>query len=160
MTTPPPLDHWAYRVADRDLAAHSFTLIGYKIVDEFDLTLEDGSTAKSYALAHPYCPEIFISSGPSGSKIGRWVEKRGGKGSLHHVAYAVDDVWATMKEWQDDGVEFDREEPLVCKCENPLVQVFTKEDPRTGLIYELITRNGHPGFCAANVKRLMEGSSE
>ena len=160
MTKPLSLDHSAYRVSDRDAVAASFTLVGYTVADEFDLVLEDGSSAKSYALTHPHCPEIFISSGPPGSKINRWVETRGGLGGLHHVAYTVSDVWETMREWKAEGVEFDRDEPLVCSCENPLTQVFTKEDPATGLIYELITRNGHPGFCRENVRRLMSGSAE
>lgn len=160
MNLPLPFDHYALRVPNREAAVKSLTLAGYFVVDEFDLVLEDGSTAKSFALAHSLNPEVFVSSGPPGSKIQRWVEKRGGGGAIHHIAYAVDDVWETMQEWKAEGVVFDREEPLVCSCEKPLVQVFTKEDPATGLVYELITRNGHPGFCRENVRRLMDGSSE
>lgn len=155
-----PLDHYALRVLDREAAAKSYTRAGYFVVDEFPLVLEDGTTAQSYALAHETNPEVFISSGPEDSKIWCWVQKRGGRGALHHVAYAVDDVRATMTEWQEKGVVFDREEPLVCSCPNPLVQVFTVEDPATGLVTELIERNGHPGFCRENVRRLMSGSTE
>lgn len=155
-----PFDHYALRVLDRHEAVKSLTLAGYYVVDEFDLVLDDGSTAKSFALRHPTNPEVFVSSGPTGSKIHRWVMKRGGKGAVHHVAYAVDDVWEAMRKWQEEGVVFDRDEPLVCSCEEPLVQVFTKEDPASGLVYELITRNGHPGFCRENVTRLMSGSDE
>lgn len=64
-----------------------------------------------------------------------------------------------MKQWKAEGVKFDRDEPLKCGCDTPLVQIFTEEDPTTGLVYELIERNGHPGFCPDNVKRLMDGSS-
>jgi len=159
MNLPLPLDHHAIRVLDREAAATRLTLMGYWIVADFDLVLEDGSTAKSYAMAHSLNPEIFVSSGPEGSKIHRWVEKHGGKGAVHHIAYAVDSVAETMAEWLNEGVVFDRKEPLVCPCETPLVQIFTEEDPATGMIYELIERNGHPGFCQANVARLMGGSS-
>lgn len=145
---------------DRDAALTSFTRIGYEVVDEFELTLEDGSTAKSFALKKPGQPEIFISSGPDGSKIHKWVTNRNGPGAVHHFAYSVINVQQTMDEWREQGVEFQTDRPLVCPCDIPLIQVFTKPDPSTGLIYELITRNGHPGFCAANVKRLMEGSPE
>lgn len=155
-----PFDHYALRVLDRNEAVKTLTLAGYYVVDEFDLVLDDGSTAKSFALRHPINPEVFVSSGPPGSKIHRWVERRGGKGAIHHIAYAVDDVWETMRAWQAEGMAFDRDEPLVCSCDEPLVQVFTKEDPASGLVYELITRNGHPGFCRENVTRLMSGSDE
>ena len=158
MSKPLPVDHWAYRVTNREEAAQALTLLGYEIVEEFDLVLEDGSTAKSYALTHPFSPEIFVSAGPLGSKIDDWVGRHGDIGAVHHVAYAVENVWEAKKEWEADGVEFDREEPLVCPCDEPLVQIFTKPDPRDGLIRELITRNGHPGFCKENVRRLMSGS--
>lgn len=154
-----PFDHYALRVLDREAAVASLALAGYTIADEFDLVLEDGSTARSYALRHPTNTEVFVTSGPEGSKIHQWVTNRGGRGAIHHVAYAVDDVLKTMREWQSRGMEFDRETPLECSCATPLVQVFTKEDPATGLVYELIARNGHPGFCRENVTRLMSGSS-
>lgn len=153
-----PLDHFALRVLDRDAAAKSLTLFGYKPVEEFELLLDDGSRAMSYAMDHPYSPDVFVSSGPEGSKIHRWVMERGGVGGLHHLAYAVDDVAKTMKKWKRLGIEFDRLKPLVCPCETPLVQVFTEEDPATGVVVELISRGGHPGFCKANVAHLMSDS--
>jgi len=154
------LDHYALRVPDRDEATALLTAWGYTIVDRFNIVLADGSTAQSYALTHPFNPDVFVSSGPKGSKIQRWVEKRGGKGAVHHLAYHVDDVAAVMDDWRLIGVKFQSEEPLVCSCPAPLTQVFTEEDPESGLIYELITRNGHPGFCAENVARLMQRSPE
>ena len=155
-----PLDHVALRVADRDAALPSFTRIGYEVVTSFPIVLEDGSTAQSYALEKPGQPGIFISSGPPGSKIHRWVHDRGGRGAIHHHAYVVDSVADEMKRWKNKGVKFTTDEPIVCGCEIPLTQVFTEEDPATGLVYELIERNGHPGFCPDNVAKLMSSSSE
>jgi catechol 2,3-dioxygenase-like lactoylglutathione lyase family enzyme len=152
------LDHVALRVFDRDEALRFLTLLGYKPADSFDLVLEDGSRASCYALRHDTSPEVFVSSGPEDSFIWRWVQKRGGVGAVHHLAYAVDDVAKTMHAWEFLGIEFQSSEPLVCDCETPLTQVFTKPNPATGLIYELIARNGHPGFCETNVKRLMDSS--
>lgn len=145
---------------DRDAALTSFTRIGYEVVDEFELTLRDGSKARSYALRKEGEPEIFISSGKPGSLMWNWVTARGGRGAIHHLAYAVDDVAATMERWKALGVKFTKPEPIVCSCEKPLTQIFTEEDPTTGLIYELIHRNGHPGFCEENVAELMNTSPE
>jgi len=153
------LDHLALRVPDREAAVTKLTDAGYTIVDSFDIVLADGSTAQSYALTHPCLPDMFVSSGPPGSLISNWVEGKGGKGAVHHLAYVVDDVFAAVDEWGLVGIKFQTPEPIICSCPSPLVQIFTEEDPTTGLVYELITRNGHPGFCKENVRRLMEASS-
>jgi len=62
-----------------------------------------------------------------------------------------------MKKWEEEGfAEFYTDEPIF--CENPrLVQVFTKPSELTGVIYELITREGD-GFCQNSVRELMEST--
>lgn len=100
-------------------------------------------------------PEIFVSDGQPGSIVGDWVEARGGIGGIHHIAYQVDSVAETMKEWKSKGyAEFSSDEPLKCPG---LTQVFTKPSALTGVIYEFIER-GEFGFCASNVKQLMEST--
>ena len=96
--------------------------------------------------------EIFVSSGPVGSIVGDWVDSHSGVGGIHHIAYQCDNVAAKMKEWKEAGyAEFLSEEPMTCPG---LVQVFTKPSELTGVIYELISREGD-GFCEDNVKNLM-----
>ena len=100
-------------------------------------------------------PEIFISDGPDGSIVGDWVNERGGVGGIHHMAYQVEDIEATMHSWKQMGyAEFLSEKPLECPG---LKQVFTKPSELTGVIYELINRTGK-GFCEASVKNLMEST--
>lgn len=181
------LDHIAYRVKDRDKTAKFLTdAFGYKVQTEFDIKLEDGSTAKCIALEPPekelpalnfqcisyvpvgprvphqqvmyhMAPEIFVSSGPPGSLIDNWVEQWGrGIGGIHHLAYQVDDVEAKMKEWIENGWAFTTNEAL--KCED-LTQVFSLPHPLTGMIYEFIERKGQQGFCKDNVARLMQSTA-
>ena len=105
---------------------------------------------------HAPC-EIFVSDGPPGSIVGDWVSARNGVGGIHHIAYQCDSVDATMKEWREKGyAEFLSEEPMTCPG---LVQVFTKPSELTGIIYELISREGD-GFCEDNVKDLMNSTKE
>jgi catechol 2,3-dioxygenase-like lactoylglutathione lyase family enzyme len=100
-------------------------------------------------------PEIFVSDGTTGSIVGDWVAARGGVGGVHHMAYQVDSVENTMKEWIDKGyAEFTSEKPMKCPG---LTQVFTKPSALTGVIYEFIERGEH-GFCKDNVKQLMEST--
>ena len=96
--------------------------------------------------------EIFVSSGSVGSIVGDWVAARSGVGGIHHIAYQCDDVAGTMRQWKEAGyAEFLSDEPMTCPG---LVQVFTKPSELTGVIYELISREGD-GFCEDNVKNLM-----
>ena len=163
--------------------------LGYKIANEFTIDFQDKTTADCIALTPPEDrskniedwninintgpisfppktgfnlhapPEIFVSDGPKGSIVGEWVESRGGVGGVHHLAYQVDDVEKIMNEWKDKGyVEFLTEEPLFCK-ETKLTQVFSKPSELTGVIYELISREGD-GFCEDNVKNLMLSTQE
>ncbi len=178
------LDHIAFRVADRDKTARFLMdSLGYTYTDdnEFEITLGDGSKARCIALEPPekrrrgmpwefmgflpepatyhLAPEIFVSDGPPGSVIGDWVAERGGVGGVHHMAYMVDDVEATMNEWISKGyAEFLSEKPLHCEESDPeLHQVFTKPSQLTGIIYEFIQRGRH-GFCTDNVAGLMDST--
>ena len=100
-------------------------------------------------------PEIFVSDGSEGSIVSDWVAARGGIGGIHHIAYQVYDVEATMKEWQEKGyAEFSSDKPMTCPG---LTQIFTKPSELTGVIYEFIKRDNF-GFCRDNVKLLMEST--
>jgi 4-hydroxyphenylpyruvate dioxygenase-like putative hemolysin len=170
------LDHIAYRVKDREQAVAFFKqAFGYSVQTEFMIKLEDGSEAKCTAMEPPekaqagdehpefvlgayhLAPEIFISDGPAGSLIARWVESWGrGTGGIHHMAYQVSSVAKTMEEWKNKGWLFTTEAPLSC---DELTQVFTQPNPITGVIYEFIERKGQHGFCKDNVAALMQSTA-
>lgn len=104
------------------------------------------------SVAFHMAPEIFVSDGDPESIVGKWVAKRDGIGGIHHLAYQVDSVEATMQEWREKGyAEFTSDKPLTCPG---LTQVFTKPSELTGVIYEFIER-GAQGFCRDNVRDLM-----
>jgi catechol 2,3-dioxygenase-like lactoylglutathione lyase family enzyme len=175
------LDHIAYRVKDRQLAADFFfTTLGYtksaEIPEGFDIQFEDGTFAKCLVLEPPEtnfttvtgsgriledltygefhsAPEIFVSDGSENSVVYNWVENHGP--GIHHLAYEVGSVSEMMKCWQGKGIQFTTSEPLSCPG---LVQAFTVPDPITGIIYEIIERESQ-GFCKENVKDLMESTN-
>jgi 4-hydroxyphenylpyruvate dioxygenase-like putative hemolysin len=114
---------------------------------------ENNFQGANYHLA----PEIFVSDGTPDSIVGKWVKARGDIGGIHHVAYQVDSVAETMKEWREKGyAEFTTEDPLTCPG---LTQCFTKPSELTGVIYEFIERESQ-GFCKDNVKDLMNSTKE
>lgn len=176
------LDHVAFRVKDREQTARFFEkAFGYRVQAEFDLVLEDGSTASCFAMEPPekrmeglpfvqgmllgrlaneeieyhLAPELFVSSGPEDGTIGQWVAKRAGIGGVHHLAYQVDDVAAKMAAWKAMGIDFTTPEPLVCP---DITQVFSHPLSLTGVIYEFIERRGKHGFCRENVAKLMSST--
>ena len=127
--------------------------------NEWDVLLADRPDDEEDVEFHSYHapPEIFVSDGLPGSIVGDWVLERGGIGGVHHIAYQVDDVAAVMQLWENEGyAEFYSEGPITCK-DPDLVQVFTKPSELTGVIYELISREG-VGFCKDSVKNLMEST--
>lgn len=156
--------------------------LGYRLENEFQIEFSDNTKADCISLVPPekraslpsiwtlnsvYStedssnepniyhapPEIFISDGPDGSVVGDWVKQNGA--GVHHMAYEVEDVEKTMEEWRQKGyAEFCSDKPMSCPG---LVQVFTKPSEITGIIYELISRQGE-GFCKDNVKSLMEST--
>lgn len=102
-------------------------------------------------------PEIFVSDGTPDSIVGKWVAARAGVGGIHHLAYQVDSVENTVKEWREKGyAEFSSEKPLTCPG---LVQIFSKPSSLTGVVFEFIERGKH-GFCKENVKELMQSTKE
>ncbi len=157
------LDHIAYRVANRDETVDFLcSLFGYEVGAEFKINFDDGSTADCKALVdvyHKASPEVFVSEGSPDSIVDKWVKERGGTGGIHHMAYSVEDIDKTVKEWKEKGVEFLTNEIIDCPDDN-LRQIFTKpRDLLGGIIIELIER-GDKGFCQNSVKNLMESTKE
>lgn len=179
------IDHIAIRCKDRHKTAKFYIeCFGYRIAEDlqdgFEIIFDDGSKSQCLVLLPPeqidgsfpwttkqyfsgtftdyhMSPEIFISDGDENSIVGKWVKERGGNAGIHHMAYQVDNVEKTMKEWKEKGyAEFASEKPLTCPG---LTQVFTKPSELTGIIYEFITRENH-GFCKENVKSLMESTKD
>jgi len=179
------IDHIAYRVKDKEETAQFLMdFLGYKkpenLQEGFDIQFEDGTWAKCLVLEPPekslfnmpwrhlevglmesfeyhLAPEIFVSSGSPGSIVDQWVKNKGGIGGIHHIAYQVKSVQGVIDKWRGGGfLEFASEEPLRC---DGLVQVFTKPLELTGVIYEFIERTSQ-GFCAENVKDLMNSTKE
>ena len=170
------LDHIAYRVKDRNKTASFIKKVyGYHLQQEFEIQLDDGTCARCIALQQYHgkpemfilhsnhldqdyhlAPEIFVSDGPPGSLIDRWVEQWGrGVGGIHHLAYMVPNVAEHMKYWQANGLAtFTTDEPLTCEG---VRQVFTDPHPLTGIVYEFIEREEF-GFCKDNVSKLMDST--
>lgn len=163
------IDHIALRCSDRKAVAMFYIdAFGYKYDQKFRIPL--GEAPDEYA-DYADCvvlkpigegePEVFISDGPAGGLIDKWVKEREREkhSLIHHIAYAVGNVQATMDLWlKNKWAEFTTEKPIVCP-EDGLIQVFTKPHPLTFLTYEFIQRPvDGKGFCRSSVREIMIAS--
>lgn len=177
---PLPIHHIAYRVRDKDEAAKFFiSHLNYYVQDKFPIYFNDDKTDvaqclalspinsidnQSFCFLEPYIPnlsfraewhrppEIFISEGTQNSIVGEWVNRKGP--GIHHIAFAVYNIREVVDKWISDGIEFSSNDVMEC---DGLKQIFTKEHPVLGIVFELIETT-NKGFCVSNVKNLMEAS--
>ena len=151
------LDHIAYRVTNRKKAAGFLAkTLKYTTNTEFEIVFDNKSTAECLVLEpnSSQNPEIFISDGTDNSVVGEWVQAQNGSGGIHHIAYRVNDIYAIVQEWKENGVQFLTEDVIDCPEDN-MKQIFSKPlDILGGLIIELIERQDK-GFCQNSVKDLM-----
>ena len=151
------LDHIAYRVTNRKKAAGFLAkTLKYTTNTEFEIVFDNKSTAECLVLEPNSSknPEIFISDGTYDSVVGEWVQAHNGNGGIHHIAYRVNDIYAIVQEWKENGVQFLTEDVIDCPEDN-MKQIFSKPlDILGGLIIELIERQDK-GFCQNSVKDLM-----
>ena len=154
------LDHIAYRVTNRKKAADFLEkTLKYTTNTEFEIVFDNKSTAECRVLEPSSSPnpEIFISDGTYNSVVGEWVQAHNGNGGIHHIAYRVNDIYAIVQEWKENGVQFLTEDVIDCPEDN-MKQIFSKPlDVLGGLIIELIERQDK-GFCQNSVKDLMNST--
>ena len=92
--------HVGVVVADLDEAAASYRALGLAELDRFAVPAQ-GIEAVLFRLGAGYV-ELISPTDPDGA-IGRYLAKRGP--GMHHAAYRVDDVDATLAALADQGIE-------------------------------------------------------
>ncbi len=100
------LHHVGVVVADLDAAAASYARLGFPAGERFAVP-EQGIEAIVYHVGPGYM-ELISPTDPEGA-IGRYMAKRGE--GTHHVAYAVDDIAATLDSLRAAGVRLIDETP-------------------------------------------------
>lgn len=92
--------HVGVVVADLDAAAASYRALGFDEHDRFAVPAQ-GIEAALFRLGAGYV-ELITPTDPEGA-IGRYLAKRGP--GMHHAAYRVDDVDATLAALAEQGIE-------------------------------------------------------
>lgn len=93
---------------------------------------------------------VLIKGTSEESQVSRFIEEYGP--GVQHVAFRVSGIESVVEDLKARGLQFDT--PIL---EAPgLKQAFTRRDPVTGLMMEIIERTGEAGFSDENVKKLFE----
>ncbi|HJP14030.1 MAG: VOC family protein [Nitrospinota bacterium] len=78
--------------------------------------------------------ELVQSSNPE-SMYNRFIKEKGE--GIHHIAFEVDDIRATMAEWKAKGVRFAMDPPLGASGSRRAIITFTEAESSGGLVIEL-----------------------
>jgi len=84
------------------------------------------------------------------SQISRYIEHYGP--GVQHIAIETDAISKVSEDLTKRGFEFDTG---IIKCRT-LAQIFSKRDPDSGIMIELIEKTGSDDFVEENVQRLFE----
>ncbi len=151
------LDHIAFRVADiRPVVDFYTTQLGFKVVQELELDF-GGSKAFSNVLQLPGNPfYVFVDEGQDEDNIiTKWVQSYGNR--LHHMAYLVNDIYPAWEQLKSQGLQFTTDH--VVDTGGGLKQLFTRPNPDTGLITEIIQRyKKNIFFVQGNVVELIKST--
>jgi methylmalonyl-CoA/ethylmalonyl-CoA epimerase len=104
---PLAIDHVALAVADLDSALYHFRTV-WGLVPSAREHVEDQGVEEALVSVGDSALQLVAPTGPD-STVARFIAKRGE--GLHHIAFEVDDLTATLDELRAQGVELIDSEP-------------------------------------------------
>lgn len=97
---------------------------------------------------------VLLQGTSAESQVSRYVAEYGP--GVQHVAFAVEGIEHVVEDLKRRGLPFDTG---VIEAAG-LKQAFSKRDPISGMMFELIERTGQEGFVDNNVQKLFETLEE
>jgi methylmalonyl-CoA epimerase len=149
------IDHVAIAVVDLDEALFLYqNVFGFELLERREV---EGvfSGMKSAELSAGGFSIVLVQGTGAESQVCRYIEQYGP--GVQHIAIAVDDVQMVTDTLKASGVNF---ATSVIRGDG-LVQVFTRREKNSGMMFEFIQRSSHPeGFDPANIQQLFNQLEE
>jgi len=143
------IDHVAIAVVDLEQALFLYeNVFGFELIARRHI---DGafSGMKSAELSAGGFSIVLVQGTGPDSQVSRYIEQYGP--GVQHIAIAVDDVQAVTDTLKASGMHF---ATSVIRGDG-LIQVFTRREANSGMMFEFIQRKSHPdGFDPANIQQL------
>lgn len=144
------VDHLAIAVDDLEAAARFYAeVLGFEEVERRET--QGKQTGMLSVVMRGGALKLVLLQGTSPeSQVSRYVEHYGP--GAQHAALQVRDIEGVVEGLRARGLEFD----TGVIAAPGLKQAFSKRDPVSGMMYELIERTGEEGFLDQNVNKLFE----
>lgn len=148
------VDHLAIAVADLEAAVAFYRdQLGFTEMER-RTTTGRASGMESVVLAAGSLKVVLLRGTSEESQVTRYLRHYGP--GVQHVAFMVDDIAAVVADLQARGLPFD----TGIITAPGLRQAFSRRDPISGMMFEIIERTGEEGFSDDNVRQLFESLEE
>ncbi|HEX5037999.1 MAG TPA: methylmalonyl-CoA epimerase [bacterium] len=127
------IDHIGIAVPNLEDAVKTYTALLGKAPEHFEEVAEQKAKTAFFGVGETNL-ELLQSTSPDGP-IGKYIEKNGGRGGLHHICIQVDDIDAALKAYQAAGVQLIDEKPRIGAHGKKIAFVHPKSTG--GLLLEL-----------------------
>jgi methylmalonyl-CoA epimerase len=145
------IDHLAIAVTDLDQALFFYNdILGFELKNKREIE-GDFSGMKSAEICANGFSIVLLQGTTENSQISKFVDEYGP--GVQHVAIEVDEIEDVTSQLKKAGLEFSTE---LIEGKN-LIQIFTKRDKFSGMMFELIKRTElENDFEANNIQSLFE----
>jgi len=149
------IDHIAIAVPHLEESVTFFTdILGFEVVERRETKGKKTGMISAVLKCGPITVVLLEGTSPE-SQVSRYVEHYGP--GVQHIAIGVDDLLAVEQGLQASGTEFDTK---VIRGSG-LLQIFTRRDSGSGMMFELIEHTEATGdFSDASVQQLFEQLEE
>lgn len=142
------IDHIAVAVKNLNSAKEFYcSILGFELKEE-RLTQGERSGMISAVVSSRSFDIVLIQGLEAESQVSRYIEKYGP--GVQHVALQVDCIEEAVESLSEKGMEF----ATNILVDASLKQAFTRRDPNSGMMIELIQRSEGKGFSDKNVNNL------
>ena len=133
------VDHIGIAVPNLDEAVKIYTALLGKAPEHFEEVAEQKAKTAFFGVGETNL-ELLQSTSPDGP-IGKFIEKNGGRGGLHHICIQVDDIEAALAAYKAAGILLIDEKPRIGAHGKKIAFVHPKSTG--GLLLELSQVIGH-----------------
>ena len=144
------VDHIAIAVRDLEKAIHLYEQVfGFELQNRREIKGKFSGMLSAELDAGGFGIVLVQGTGPE-SPVTRYIEEYGP--GVQHVAIAVDDLHAVSESLKGAGAQFATD--LIEG--DGLLQLFSKRENNTGMMFEFIERRSVEGFQAQNIQKLFD----
>ncbi len=145
------IDHVAIAVRDLDEALFLYeSVFGFELLQQREVTGEF-SGMRSAELCAGGFSIVLVQGTEKNSQVSRYIDAYGP--GVQHIAIDVQDIEGVTEKLRNSGVQFSTN---LINGEN-LIQIFTKRDKNSGMMFEFIKRvEKSAGFEKNNIQSLFE----